>query len=124
MNIAIMQAAVTRRLRMTMSAERGGGLARSTANVGFQSVWLDPTVLKFACTGMRAGAATTIIMTRRQALCGGTFIFINPIMNDMPRHERSGVVLTWPRRYIKKYEQPAKEAGGLLAAATVSNVVE
>ena len=49
MNIAIKQAAVTRRLRMTMSAEKGGGLARSTANVGFQS-WLDPTVLKFACT--------------------------------------------------------------------------
>jgi hypothetical protein len=35
--MAIMQAAVTRRLRMMMSAETGGGLACSTANAGFQS---------------------------------------------------------------------------------------
>ena len=35
-------------------------------------------------------------------------------MNGMPRHERSGVVLTWPGPYIKKYDRPAKEAGALL----------
>jgi hypothetical protein len=39
--MAIMQAAVTMRLRMTMLAEK----ARSTANVGFQSISLDPTTL-------------------------------------------------------------------------------
>jgi hypothetical protein len=45
MNMAIMQAAVTMRLRMTMLAEKREGLARSTANVGFQSISLDPTAL-------------------------------------------------------------------------------
>ena len=66
-----------------MSAEKGGGLARSTANVGFQSVWLDPTVLKFACTGMGAGA--TIPSSRPAAWLFGTFLFFNPISRP-PTH--------------------------------------
>jgi hypothetical protein len=40
MNMAIMQAAVTSRLRITISAEKGGWLARSTANVEIQPLGL------------------------------------------------------------------------------------